>query len=536
VSGADGPEGASLNDRLAHAERIKREALIELRETRLKLQAAQVQIDALQQRLTLQTLSPEIHTERTESESDAAIGRSPSDSTASDALAAAEPEPSPLSERLQAYHQRLAAWNSALQDLHSNQQREWQELNEAREVLGRRQRAHDRNRQALEAALVSLDAERTALEAERASWQPGGEAWKREIENHRVQLNVAHRDAEILRRRFLQADEDLAQARSESGRLQGEINRLRAEAAANRRPAPSPAPAVVSRPAAHPRDPAPGSWRVLLQIRSEDLLRDLMAIRGKDLASELGSAVVTCGSGPWASDVLDAAAATVGFEPYFLDEAAHEVPVFVVGREGVDIELLRSQLDRRFAAGEPFWLFSQELFVLSVLCGHDLLHGAAAPTDQLVPEFAEDHPVLSQFLGGDEWQWPAPPEGNRGRSGEELEIDAGSSPLSNYGYRVGAKSEPAKVRQELLRSFWAEPSLDDWFQADHDAAYRKRWGSAGSGVRLTRMVRHIIWLQSTQGNDSRKSQAAQDWKSDLRWMRTHLVPEAGPRWRWPSMD
>ena len=534
MSGEADPQDASFDDRVAHAEHIKRQALIELRDTQLKLKAAQVQIDALQQRLALEANAREGDFEGVEAGLDAGARRDAGEPRASDALEAAAPEPDLLLRQLQAYHHRLAAWSSALQEMHADHQVERQELNAAREVLDRRQCAHDQNRQALEASLSSLGAERTALESKRAAWQGEVEAWERELKRHRDRLDVDRREGEILRRRLQQAGEDLAQARSASARLQDEIIRLRAEAAANWRPAPSPSRTVASRLAARPRDPVPGSCRVFLRIQSEDLLRDLMAIHGEDLAAELGSAVVTCGSGPWESDALDAAAAAVGFEPYFLDEAAHEVPVFVVGREGVDIELLRSQLDQRFAAGEPFWLFSQELFVLSVLCGHDLLHGAAAPTDHLVPEFAEDHPVLSQFLGGDEWQWPESPDGDRG-SGDVLEIDAASSPLSTYGYRVGAKSEPAKMRRELLRSFWAEPSLDDWFQADHDAAYRKRWGSADSGVRLTRMVRHIIWLQSTQGNDSRKSQAAHDWKSDLRWIRTDLVPEAGSRWRWPRM-
>ena len=552
ASDADGVRGSE--DRVAHAERIKREALLELREARLELQAARSQIEALQQRLTLETAPANDRPGSEQQESNAgALAESVAETTAN-AVTEGEPGPDVVWGRLQSYHHRLAAWSTALHALHADHKLEQQQLHEDREVLDRRLRAHEGNRQSLQASLTSLSADRAELESKRASWRAEVESSERELKRRRDERDTDRRDHEILQRRLQQTQVDLKQAQRDGARLQDEIVRLRAEATVNWRPVAAPSQAhslsgAVLSSAGKPRGQrseavparanpsntaATESWRVLLHTQSEGLLRELMALNADSLVPDIGSSLVTCGSGPWSGEVLDAAARSVSFEIYFLDEAAHQLPVFVVGREGVDIGLLRSQLDRRFAAGEPFWLFSQELFVLSVLCGQDLLRGTAAPQAHLVPEFAEDHPVLSQFLAGDEWQWPAWEEGDGTRGDGGLELDAGNSPLSNYGYHVGVRSEPAEARRQRLRSFWEAPNLEAWFKDHHDAEYRRRWGSGRSGLRLTRMVRHILWLQGTQGRDARKSRAAQDWKSDLRWVRTNLVPRLGPRWQWPA--
>jgi hypothetical protein len=553
ASDADGVRGSE--DRVAHAERIKREALLELREARLELQAARSQIEALQQRLTLEPAPANDRPGSEQQESNAgALAESVADTTAN-AVAEGEPGPDVVWGRLQSYHHRLAAWSTALHALHADHKLEQQQLHEDREVLERRLRAHEGNRQSLQASLTSLSADRAEFESKRASWRAEVEAREREFQRRRDERAADRRDMGVVSRRLQQVESDLKDERLKGTRLQDEVIRLRAEGTATWRPAIAPsraaAPAeqmrLLERQVRKWRSKAEHteatlsiveatlSWRVLLNIRSEDLLRDLMARHATTLAAEIGSSLVTCGTGPWDAKVLDSVARDVGFDLYFLDEAAHQMPVFLVGREGVDIDLLRTQLDLRYAAGEPFWLFSQELFVLSTLCGHDLLQGAEAPVVHLVPEFAEDHPVLREFLSGDEWRWPIWESADLGDEDQLFDIDAGNSPLSNYGYHVGVGAEPAAVRRQLLESFWAAPKLDPWFLEHHDAEYLRRWGSARSGRRLTRMVRHILWLHATQGQDTRKAKAAQDWKADLRWMKANLAPRLGSRWRWPNL-
>ena len=273
---------------------------------------------------------------------------------------------------------------------------------------------------------------------------------------------------------------------------------------------------------------------MLLHIQSAELLCDLLSRRPDSLRDELGIRLVTCGSGPWDVQLLDDALTGAGFEPHFLDDAAHSIPVFVVGREGVDVELLRRQLDERYADGESSWLFSQELLVLSLLCGEDLLRGLKAPDQQLIPEFTEDHPVLSEFLAGDDLHWPDTARCTV-TNGGAFSIDASWSPLAEFGYHVGARSESASQRRQVLQDFWECTRLGDNFQPQHDEEYRRRWGASRSGARLTRMVLHIQWLLATQGQDARKLKAARDWAADLQWIRNSLVPRLGPRWRWPTV-
>lgn len=548
-------EANGMEQRIAHSERIKREALLELRETRLKLRAAIAQVDALQQQLLLAaTPASNLAAAEAGGKGEASIAsEAPAMETGPAQVDAAWT--AGFSERLENYRKRLSAWNATLVTFQDESTRQRKSLDDARAVLDRRIGAHEQNAQLLNQALGKLAADRGALDQARARWNREVRDREQVLQRAEAEAPSYKRDAEILRNRLKQAEDALeAQTRlrnhyeTTASELQVQLRtarrataldedhiwRARAQAQAKSNPpvqADVPAEQVEIEPVSVL--PVPGQ-RVQLQVQSAELLRDLLSRRAASLLDVLGHELVTCGNGPWEAEVLDDALASAGFAAHYLDDAAHEIPVFVVGREGVDVELLRWQLDERHAEGKSFWLFSQEMLVLSLLCGEDLLRGTQAPDEHLIPEFAEDHPVLSEFLTGDEWQWPDPAPRNVIVGGDR-DIDAGWSPLAEFGYHVGARSEPPSHRRKVLQDFWECSGLGEYFKPRHDLEYRRRWGSPRSGSRLTRMVLHIRWLQATQGKDARKAKASKDWAADLKWLRMNLVPRVGPRWRWPSV-
>lgn len=400
------------------------------------------------------------------------------------------PPPGELWKRLESYHARLSAWSSALTTFSDEGTRQ-------REVLDQRQRAHEENSRMLQRALNKLASDRAAL--------PDAETLKHRLLRTGELLQFEKRLSAQLETKVSQLRIDLEAARREAS-LQD--SRARIDLGAARREASlQESRALAATMKADLSEHKRRAWqltakqakvelatakavldrRVLLNIQSVELLRELMSHHSDGLRGVIGYQLVTCGDGPWNVQTLDDALTAVGFEPHLLDHAAHSVPVFIVGREGVDLELLREQLAQRYASGDSFWLFSQELFVLSLLSGEDLLRGVRAPEEHLVPEFAEDHPVVSQFLEGDDWQWPDMTPRDNGEDGDMF-IDAGPSPLAYFGYHVGVRSEPAPSRRKLLQSFWDAADLGAYFQTHHDAEYRRRWGSARSGRRLTRMV------------------------------------------------
>ena len=315
----------------------------------------------------------------------------------------------------------------------------------------------------------------------------------------RVELGAARRNADRHETRAKQAEATAAKAEASRARWEART-RLAEASSAN-------AEAALSR-------------RVLLEIKSDELLANLVSLNAANLREVMGTQAVTCGCGPWEVDVLDSAVSVAGFEPHFLDKAAHEIAVFVVGRRSVDLDLLRTQLDERVARREPVWIFSQELFVLSLIAGEDLLAGERLSKKLLIEEFARDHPILETFLSGEDWTWPNPE--HRGRGGT-MEIEVGTSPLSSIGYRVGQHGKRPSERQQLLLAFLEERELGPYFMTEHNEDYRRSWGKARSGQRLTRMVKHLQWLVATQGQDASKHLAKSEWQQDLRWIRKRCV-------------
>jgi hypothetical protein len=260
----------------------------------------------------------------------------------------------------------------------------------------------------------------------------------------------------------------------------------------------------------------------LLRISNTEVLTWLAGLHAHEVQEVLGTTPVTLGKEPWDELIFDEALESAGFVPQLLDEEASNFQVFVVGREGVDIDALAGAVQDRLDRGDPVRLYSQEMWLLHLMSGSDPF---ALEQRVLIEVFAQSHDTLSAFVN-EEWDWPRLGQTGVGPGGTTV-IERGASPMHAFGYRAG-KGTDAATRRAILKDFLECRSLAPYFDDEqHDLAYRNSWARSGSSARLRRMVEHIRWLISFQGASPYKSEASQNWRSDLAWVRKVLSPRAG---------
>jgi hypothetical protein len=262
---------------------------------------------------------------------------------------------------------------------------------------------------------------------------------------------------------------------------------------------------------------------LVLRVNDTDLLHTLACLNAQHVIEALGNEPVTLGSGPWKETEFDDALEQAGFVPQLLDDCATDFDVFIVGQEGVDIDALAGALEARLDQGLPVRLYSQELWLLHLMTGVDLL---SLDTEMLQGTFGSEHPVLCAFVN-EVWEWPhwpAPTDGV-GPPGDSISLESGASPLHAFGYHAG-KRTTATERRDKLKDFLLCKNLTPYFDADHhDAAYKAAWGRPSSSKRLHRMVSHIRWLHHFQGASPSKGAAREDWSEDLEWIRRALYKQ-----------
>ena len=221
--------------------------------------------------------------------------------------------------------------------------------------------------------------------------------------------------------------------------------------------------------------------------------------------------------------------------PQLLDAQAHQFRTFVVGRSDVDVELLAEQIELRLEQGVEVKVYSQELWVLSMLVGQDLLDTDQIGLPILKSEFAEDHPVLQLFLD-DVWQWPTWPDPGPGCTDVDWPDDmAKHSPLNAFGYHTGRRYDDDIRRQTKLREFFELDDITAFLEATRrDRENVRRWGPARSSRRLEAMARHIHWLATGQGQAANKELAQRHWLEDLQWMKKQLLRLVERPFTWPG--
>lgn len=381
------------------------------------------------------------------------------------------------------------------------------ELDNYSEILDKKARGLEGEADRLEADRIGLTAKRQKMEAMVAQAEAVAAATaaelravKQEARRLRKSLDDAHGQIDDLQRREERLNRSLQKVRSQ----------LKEQSLAD-------------------------ATRVVLHFRSAELLGDLLAVRGPSLLTTAGLEVVTCGTGPMACELLDEALERTHVVPQLLDAQAHQFQTFVVGRGDVDVELLAEQIELRLEQGLEVKVYSQELWVLSMLVGQDCLDTDLVGLPILKSEFAEDHPVLQLFLG-DVWQWPTWPDPGPGRTDDDWLRDmAKHSPLSAFGYHTGRRYDDDGHRQTKLREFFELGDITAFLDVSRrDREHVRRWGQARSSRRLEAMARHIHWLAAGQGQAAGKELAQRHWLEDLRWMKRQLLRLVERPFTWPG--
>lgn len=232
------------------------------------------------------------------------------------------------------------------------------------------------------------------------------------------------------------------------------------------------------------------------------------------------------GDGPWAEQLFTEEISERGFIFWQIPDS--DIRHLIVGRKGWTEDALLSQMDS--VKDEKIRIYSQEMFLSKLITGRDPFDD---DDEELLYAFAHDHPAL-KFLIGLLHPWPeiCIDVGDSVLKIDDDDLGVKASPLSLMGYHVGATSAlSAKERRQILDDFFNRKILE--FSLDSGEDYRKRWGRASSAQRLYRMAIHIKWLVDTQGKDTRKEIARDEWVDDLAWLRRKYYSKVRHRFSWP---
>jgi hypothetical protein len=235
------------------------------------------------------------------------------------------------------------------------------------------------------------------------------------------------------------------------------------------------------------------------------------------------------GNGPWKQRRLEELMEDADFDIWELPEP--DIHHVVVGRTDWDASKLEEQID--LMAGQSLYIYSQEMWFAKLVTGRDPFD---SEDHDLLMAFADGHPAL-QYLISRELPWPEVTEKKRkpggGKGGAGFDFKA-NSPLSNFGYQVGAtRGLSQSERRKLLAEFLEANALV--FDDEATAAERLEWGKPNSTQRLLRLAAHLKWLIEWQGKSPQRAQANEEWRSDLQWLKkTHYKPTQH-KFRWPGV-
>ena len=234
------------------------------------------------------------------------------------------------------------------------------------------------------------------------------------------------------------------------------------------------------------------------------------------------------GEKPWSEVQFYESIKGCGFEFWNLPDS--DLVHLILGHKNWSETKLLEQID--VLDGGHLRIYSQEMFIAKLITGRDPFD---AGDDELLYAFAENHAALTYLIGLSK-PWPEicfshdDDEEVEYHSDEDFQVSA--SPMSLMGYHVGASSPlTTSERRKVLTKIFEQMHLE--FSEDSNPPYVKKWGRGASAQRLYRMAVHIKWLVETQGKDYRKTQARDEWISDLDWLRKTYYARVMHIFAWP---
>lgn len=235
------------------------------------------------------------------------------------------------------------------------------------------------------------------------------------------------------------------------------------------------------------------------------------------------------GEGPWPDQRIRELMEEAGFSLCMLPDA--DVEHIVVGRHSWDASVLEQQIEAM--EGRQLRIYSQEMWFAKLATGRDPFDSG---DHDLLMAFAKGHPALEYLIDRDV-PWPEV-------STDELIVGDGvftegiefgvNSPLHNFGYQVGVTSNLSVAQRRALLTKFLEAKVLT-FDDDASTEYRSHWGRPRSVQRLFRVASHIKWLIGWQGKSPYRTQANEDWRSDLQWLKKMYYKPDLHKFRWPGV-
>ncbi len=218
------------------------------------------------------------------------------------------------------------------------------------------------------------------------------------------------------------------------------------------------------------------------------------------------------GQGPWSDEIFRGNLEELGYKFFTLPD--RDLSHLIVGRSGWNESELLDQISER--EGFNLRIYSQEMFFFKIVTGRDPFD---EEDDELLMAFAQDHPALQYLMSlPDPW-----PEFTNSNTEEFFEVEASTfgvsnSPLHFLGYHVGSSSKLTTTERRKILAFCFQAKTLE-FSYDSDQGYQAEWGRANTAQRLYRMAIHIRTMAALAGRNNNKTQARDEWLSDLKWLK-----------------
>lgn len=232
------------------------------------------------------------------------------------------------------------------------------------------------------------------------------------------------------------------------------------------------------------------------------------------------------GHGPWKDEIFRGNLEELGYKFFTLPD--NDLSHLIVGRTDWNKSDLLAQINER--QGFTLRVYSQEMFFFKIVTGRDPFD---EEDNELLMAFAQDHPALQYLMSlPDPW-----PEFTNSNTEEFFEVEASTfgvsnSPLHFLGYHVGSSSKLTTTERRKILAFCFQAKTLE-FSYDSDQGYQAEWGRPNTAQRLYRMAIHIRTMAALAGRNNNKTQAREEWLSDLKWLKEKFYSYQST-FSWPS--
>jgi hypothetical protein len=234
------------------------------------------------------------------------------------------------------------------------------------------------------------------------------------------------------------------------------------------------------------------------------------------------------GGGPFERNIIWTYLNEQGVKVDEIDDHGKDPDLLVLGQTGYS-NSVSSFLSRQ--EGTSLRICSQEMLLSWMYSGRD-------PNDhrECLSQFIEGHPALECVREALDGKWPGTdvmPTVSAQAKAHDLFVGAASeSPLKHVGYTTGKRGNEESDRRHHLETAFYLPLGE--FPGEYTQGDLKKWGTAGSGLRLKKMAKLIATrCRAEKEKDNPSWVAIEHWEADLDWLRDRFFSPTTFTFDWP---